>query len=192
MMNNLNTLTDELLAAKAQQGDDKAMGLLYSRYYMLVFNKCLSFTKNTDEASDLAQDVMLRVIEKITTFNGQSKFSTWLYSITFNYCTDQMRKKKGKHFEDVNLHYEIIDDSEHDLDAALSAEVKEGQAGKALSMISQEDQDLLMMKYQMNKSIQEIQVMLNLSSSAVKMRLKRARAKATDIYESSLTTATFA
>lgn len=183
---NLSTLNDEVLALEAKQGNEQAIGVLYSRYYMLVFNKCLSFTKNADEASDLAQDVMLRVIEKIRTFNGQSKFSTWLYSITFNYCTDQMRKKKGKYFEDVNLHYELVDYSQDQLDEVNELEVREGEAGMALSLISKEDQDLLMLKYQMNKSIQEIQVLLNLSPSAVKMRLKRAREKASVVYNSRL------
>lgn len=183
---NLSILNDEVLALEAKQGNEQAIGVLYSRYYMLVFNKCLSFTKNADEASDLAQDVMLRVIEKIGTFNGQSKFSTWLYSITFNYCTDQMRKKKGKYFEDINLHYELVDYSQNQLDEVNELEAREGEAGMALSLISKEDQDLLMLKYQMNKSIREIQVLLNLSPSAVKMRLKRAREKASTVYNSRL------
>ncbi|MEQ6119831.1 RNA polymerase sigma factor [Reichenbachiella sp. MALMAid0571] len=179
---NQQTLTDELLVSNLQNGDNSAMGELYSRYYMLVFAKCLSFAKNTDDANDLTQDVMLRVMEKISTFKGDSKFSTWLYAVTFNYCTDKKRKAKGKFFEPIDSLVNLADctDQERELDAKIKEEV----AGKALMTISHEDQQLLIMKYQLNKSIVELQDIYNLSASAVKMRLMRAREKAVTLYSS--------
>lgn len=171
-------ITDEALVAQAQNGSKNAMGELYSRYHMSVFNKCMSFTKNADEASDLAQDVMLRVMEMIESFRGNAKFSTWLYSVTFNYCTDTVRKMKGKYFEDISVNYTIVDDSEDKVQESISYEIKEEKACKALMTLPKEELELLLMKYQMNRSIRELQLLLNLSASAVKMRLKRARAKA--------------
>ena len=179
---NLQTLTDELLVSYLKGGDNNAMGELYSRYYMLVFAKCLSFSKNTDDANDLTQDVMLRVMEKISTFKGDSKFSTWLYAITFNYCTDRMRKAKGRFFEPIESQVDLADASDHDKEH--DTHVKEEVAGKALMAISYEDQQLLVMKYQLNKSIVELQDMYKLSASAVKMRLMRAREKAVTVYSS--------
>ena len=52
--NNTKNMTDEQLALAVKQGNRRAMGELYSRYYLLVFNKCLSFAKNADDASDMA------------------------------------------------------------------------------------------------------------------------------------------
>ena len=179
---NQQILTDELLVSCLQNGDNNAMGELYSRYYILVFAKCLSFAKNTDDANDLAQDVMLRVMEKISTFKGDSKFSTWLYAITFNYCTDKMRKAKGKFFEPIDALVNLGDcsDQERELEEKVRAEVAE----KALMAISHEDQQLLVMKYQHNKSIVELQYIYKLYASAVKMRLLRAREKAVTVYSS--------
>jgi DNA-directed RNA polymerase specialized sigma24 family protein len=57
------------------------MGELYLRYYMLVFNKCLSFSKDTDDAGDLAHDVMLRVMEKIQFIQWQFK----IFDLAFQY-----------------------------------------------------------------------------------------------------------
>lgn len=175
--------SDEHLAAKAKNGDKDAFGVLYARYFVLVFNKCLSFTKNTEEANDLAQDIMLRVMEKLHTFSGQSTFSTWLYAITFNYCTDYTRRKRNRRYEYLNPSFELADESLNQEESAISFEARQTSANLALKEISKEDQDLLLMKYMSQKSILEIQNMLNLSSSAVKMRLKRARERASNLYQ---------
>ncbi|MEM7108107.1 MAG: sigma-70 family RNA polymerase sigma factor [Bacteroidota bacterium] len=176
--------TDEQLVEAVRKGDKLAMGELYSRYYMPVFNKCLSFTKSPDHASDLAQDVMLKVIEKIKSFKGTSKFSTWLYSVTFNYCTDYTRKAKGKYFQSIDCDFEVAQDYNYEYSPTLEDAPldKDKSADYALSLISKEDKELLLLKYQLNKTIDELQSHYNLSASAVKMRLLRARAKATSIY----------
>ncbi|MEQ9286201.1 MAG: RNA polymerase sigma factor [Cyclobacteriaceae bacterium] len=177
-----NQTTDEQLIKQFQQGDQLAMGELYSRYYMLVFAKSLSFVKNTDDAADLAQDIMLRVMEKAGTFKQESKFSTWLYAITFNYCTDRVRKNKNRYYEYMDVLDSHIDHSTEDQDLVFENETKEKVAEEALMAISREDHELLLMKYQLNKSIHELQSIYNLSASAVKMRLMRAREKAATIY----------
>ncbi len=178
------SLTDEQLARQLQLGDRKAMEELYTRYYMLVFNKCLSFVKNTQEATDLTQDIMLKVMEKISTFRGDAKFSTWLYAITFNFCTDHSRKNKKRFYVGLESSLNLEDHSKEELVMAMEKEIESGIAEKALNAISEEDQQLLRMKYLFNKSISELQAMYNLSASAVKMRLMRAKAKAYCIYRS--------
>jgi RNA polymerase sigma-70 factor (ECF subfamily) len=180
--NSQKLISDEQLVVQLQLGNQNAMGELYVRYHMLVFGKCLSFTKNTDDANDLAQDVMIRVMEKIGSFKEESKFSTWLYAITLNYCTDQIRKAKSKYFEPLCAKYDLADNIEVYFYELNEAEVKEAYEEKALASISEEEQNLLIMKYQDKKSIQDLQKMYNLSASAVKMRLKRARGKAASIY----------
>ncbi|MFT5640900.1 MAG: RNA polymerase sigma factor (sigma-70 family) [Cyclobacteriaceae bacterium] len=178
----LNTLTDECLVKLLQNGDKNAMGELYSRYFSLAHRKCISFTKNVDDANDLTQDVMIRVMEKIHLFKGESKFSTWLYSVTSNYCTDAIRKTKRTSFESIDATYDLADLSPFEHEEREENEIRVDVAGRALAGISKEDQQLLFMKYQFNKSIQELQVTYSISASAVKMRLLRARSKAVDMY----------
>lgn len=177
-----NLRTDEYLAEQLKSGNVSAMGELYSRYFMVVFHKCYSFTKNREDASDLAQDIMLRVMDKIHTYKGHAKFSTWLYSITFNYCTDNKRGVRGKYFTTLEAQYELVDESVNEKDRALEKEHKKQCAESVLESISTEDQVLLSMKYEQNKSILELQQFYQLSASAVKMRLLRARTKAALLY----------
>ena len=73
---------------------------IYDRYSEKVYRKCFSFTRDTAKAEDLAHDIFLRVITKIGTFKGGARFSTWLYSITYNYCMDNIRKAKEDEWDD--------------------------------------------------------------------------------------------
>jgi RNA polymerase sigma factor (sigma-70 family) len=175
-------LSDEKLVKLLQQGQFHAMAGLYARYYLVVFNKCLSFVKNTDDASDLTQDIMLKVMERIASFKGESKFSTWLYAITYNYCTDFVRKQKKLSNQPYGgmIDYIFSFSSEHE-DAQIN-ETKIRNAERALQLISTDEQELLRQKYQLNKTISELQKTYNLSASAVKMRLMRAREKADITY----------
>ena len=170
--------SDEQLVSLLQQGDKNAMSELYQRYHMVVFHKCLSFSKNTNDASDMTQDIMVKLMSNVNSFNGLSKFSTWLYSITFNYCIDHQRKNKGRFIESIDNLVDLYDTSSDEKTAIKEYEQKKKCANKVLSKISMDDQQLLMMKYYNNKSIQDLQELYEVSASAIKMRLKRARNKA--------------
>lgn len=62
----------------------------------MVYNTILGIVQNETEAEDLAQDVFIKVFEKINTFKGDSKFSTWLYRIATTTALDHLRSKKRK------------------------------------------------------------------------------------------------
>lgn len=68
----LKTQSDRQLVTQLQLGDKTAMAELYRRYYVHVFNKCLSFAKNIDDASDMIQEIMLRVMNNIDTLDRKS------------------------------------------------------------------------------------------------------------------------
>lgn len=175
-----STISDEQLVARLQYGDKSAMSELYLRYQMVVFAKCLSFSKNKETAQDLSQDIMLKVMEKINSFQGSSKFSTWLFSITYNYCIDQQRKRKGKgqYIDSLENCLNVADESYLEKERLSEEENILNGIDVMMEQISSEDQQILLLKYQLNKSIRELQTLYNLSASAVKMRLLRARSKA--------------
>ncbi len=81
-----DTLTDKELieTARRQPGSaaDAALALLYRRYYAKVTAWCLRISGDRQEAADLAQEVFLRVHERLGSFRGESRFSTWLYTVT--------------------------------------------------------------------------------------------------------------
>ena len=82
----LEHLSDEQLIAHARaeggDGADAALAVLYGRYHRKVAGWCLRICNDREEAADLAQEVFLRVHERLDSFRGDSRFSTWLYTVT--------------------------------------------------------------------------------------------------------------
>ena len=177
-------ITDEDLVMEiVAKKDSMLFGILYDRYAKMVYNKCYGFAKSQKEAEDLTQDVFLMVFVKLASFKGKSKFSTWLYSFTYNFCVNYVNRDKGRKIseksneiseEEYRLSQEVTD--EHLLELQVE------KLKKALEMIPGEDKTILMLKYQDGVSISELESTLELGMSAVKMRLKRAKAKVIEAY----------
>jgi RNA polymerase sigma factor (sigma-70 family) len=149
---------------------------LYRRYADKVYRKCLSFVKDPARAEDFTHDIFLKLIIKLGTFKETARFSTWLYSITYNYCMDQLRsnKKRGEVYQDEEL--EVPDDT--DLDRVFEEDdIEARRLNRALDHLPHEDKSLLMMKYLDELSIREIADVFKITESAVKMRLLRTREK---------------
>lgn len=79
--------------ARAQRGDARAFERLYQLHSPRVYALCLRMVGNTTEAEDLAQEAFLMVLRKISTFRGESAFSTWLHRITVNIVLMRLRRK---------------------------------------------------------------------------------------------------
>ena len=74
--------------------------VIYEPYYRKVLDKCYSLVKNRSTALELSEDIFSKGYEKLNSFKNLSSFSSWLYSITFNHCTDYLRDKKKLHYPD--------------------------------------------------------------------------------------------
>src|SRR4051812_42145414 len=85
---------NEIQNNATQTLSNKAMTHLYERYFPLVHRICYRYTKNREEANDLAQEVFLKVHGNYRTFEGNSQPSTWLYRVATNHCLDHLRWKK--------------------------------------------------------------------------------------------------
>lgn len=176
--------TDEALAQEIiNSRDTTAFGILYDRYEKMVYNKCYQFVSNKEEAKDLAHDVFLQVFIKINTFKGTAKFSSWLYSVCYNFCVNYINRNKEKKISsqsnDIDEEYSLSQDEVSD---ETLLELKAEKLQKALVLIPPEDKMILQMKYQDDISIKELQQVLEISESAVKMRLARAKEKLITIY----------
>lgn len=84
------------LIEQLKQGDETAFKTIVEQWKDMVHNTILGIVQNETEAEDLAQDVFIKVFEKISTFKGDSKFSTWLYRIATTTALDHLRSKKRK------------------------------------------------------------------------------------------------
>lgn len=176
-------IEDEILVERIVKANDTHLfGLLYDRYASVVYSKCLSFVSSKEEAQDLAHDIFVKLFVKLKTFKGDSKFSTWLYAFTYNFCVNytqrNLKDNKKTRSLDENTESEVIEEVSDEQIHILKAE----KLSKALQEISPEDKAMLLMKYQDDFSIKDIANAYDMGESAVKMRLSRAKINLIKIY----------
>ena len=175
------SLTDEQIIDKIlKDSNQELFGILYQRHHPKVMDKCYGFIKNKNLATEFAEEIFAKTYEKLNTFNHSSKFSSWLYSITYNYCIDYLRQRKKLHYPDWNRQNEIpeiIDETEEDF-----TDLNYQRLMEIFELIHPEEKVLLYMKYQDNLPMKQIAVALRVSEDAAKMRLKRARTRVIYLY----------
>ncbi|WP_275315505.1 RNA polymerase sigma factor [Tenacibaculum bernardetii] len=157
---------------------------LYQRFSKFVYINCYGFSKNKQEAEDLKQDVFVMLFLKIKNFKGMSKFSTWLYSFTYNFCVNYVQRNKERKKEKVTIATDDIKEktNQDEIDSIFYFELKIDKLQRSLDMLYVSEKKILLMKYQKEMSIKEISKILNIGDSAVKMRLKRTKEKVKKIY----------
>ena len=176
---------EELVKAIVSKNDTLLFEILYDRYAKVVYNKCRGFSKNVDEAEDLAQDIFLKLFIKLKTFKGNSKFSTWLYAFTYNHCVNYVQRDKARKINQNSIEADNIEQSsENEIEDESIFNLKVEKLKEALELISPEDKMILMLKYQDSLSIKELEKIFDIGESAAKMRLKRAKEKLINAYNS--------
>lgn len=175
-----NFTDEELVSRYLETHKNDYFEQLYERYCNKVHRKCLSFTKDSMQAEDLTQDIFIRLIAKLDGYKKQAKFSTWLYSIAYNYCADELRTPRRRNEVAINENWDSLfipaDDS------AEREEMQDRLIRLAMSKLTVDDQQLLRQKYQEEVSIRDMANCHSLTESAVKMRLKRSRDRLRDVY----------
>ncbi|SMG08184.1 RNA polymerase sigma factor SigY [Paenibacillus aquistagni] len=87
-------MSEQQLIQQAQQGNTEALALLLRQHYAMVRGYMLKLTMNPSLTDDLVQDTMLRAMEKLHTYNGKSKFSSWLITIATRLYLDRLKRMK--------------------------------------------------------------------------------------------------
>jgi RNA polymerase sigma factor (sigma-70 family) len=155
--------------------------LLYDRYTDKVYAKCISMLRDQELAEDATQEIFVKILLSLSKFSGKSKFSTWLYSITYNYCIDQIRREKKENTVTVN-DFSRIDQVDDDMYDSEIKETNVFRLKEVMEKLNAEDKSILMMKYQDDLSIRDICSILDKTESAVKMKILRAKEKFLKIY----------
>lgn len=174
---------EEILTMIHQTGDNNLFEVLRDRYHMKVVEKCMGLLKNRTLALEFADDIFSKAFDNFDRLRNLASFSSWLYSISYNYCIDYLRLKKNLHYpewDQSNEITEIIDETEEEI-----ADYDYDKLLTVLEQIHPEEKALLLMKYQDDLSIKDISRALRISESATKMRLKRAKARVLYKYKKS-------
>lgn len=172
-------LSDSVIIKLVLNGNQQAYALLVNRYQQYVFTLVLRMVKSREEAEEVAQDVFIKAYRALASFNGESKFSTWLYTITHNTSLSFLRKKKVViHSLDNETVMLEADSKDSGMEANLVEQKSKNQMlDKAISLLSADDAHLISLFYKAEQSLDEIGQILGIESNAVKVRLFRARTR---------------
>jgi|SRR5690606_14350066 len=173
---------NDLVSTIIESRNTELFGVLYDRHAPVVYNKCLVFLHDPTEAQDLTHDIFVHLFVKLHTFRGESKFTTWLYSLTYNFCVNYIQRDAEKIHKKEEIRDDIMESAENTVSDKQLFELRLDKLQRSMNEIDPNDKALLIMKYQDNFSIKEIMGALGISESAVKMRLKRSKIKLLDVY----------
>jgi RNA polymerase sigma factor (sigma-70 family) len=178
----MNKAEDLYYIEAVRKGNVQAFSVLVEKYQKLVYTLALKLLKKPEEAEEMAQDTFIKAFQKLDSYEGKSKFSTWLYSITYNACISELRKRRieFKSLDDTR----ISDQDEmkmHDYYREVRKEDQEKYLNLALEKLPEDDQVLVTLYYYENQSMDEISTITGLTVSNIKVKIHRARKKMYEI-----------
>jgi len=170
-------LTDIEVIDSLLAGNTPAFNVLVKRYQRYVFSLALRFTKNREDAEEVAQDCFVKAYRSLGTFQRTSKFSTWLYTIVYHTSMSFLRKKKVDIISmDDEQHEGKFDDKESHLNAnMIENKSRTEYVNKAIQMLLPDDALIVTLFYQGEQSLEEIAKITGFEANTVKVKLHRAR-----------------
>jgi RNA polymerase sigma-70 factor (ECF subfamily) len=161
------------------KGEQNAYAELVNRYQAYVFTLVLRMIKSREDAEEVAQDVFVKAYRSLADFRGESKFSTWLYTIANTTSITFLRKKKlDVHSLDNEKVFEVADSKDSGLRANLVEQKSRiNMVNEAIAMLSPDDAEIITLFYKAEQNLEEISRILRLETNTVKVRLHRARTR---------------
>lgn len=175
--------TEKNLVELSAGGDVEAFETLIQTHQKKVYNIALRMTKNPEDAQELAQDTFVRAFVAIKKFRCEASFSTWLYRIAMNVCTDFLRKRNkaivvsmeqgavgSENEQPIQLPEEGPGPDELSERRQLKKLVRQ-----AMDSLSAEHRQVLVLRDLMDLSYKDIANTLDVSEGTIKSRINRAR-----------------
>jgi RNA polymerase sigma-70 factor, ECF subfamily len=188
----MDLLSDEELIerSRAERGSPKAerfLNELFQRHHAKVAGWCLRMTGEVNSATDLAQEVFMKAFQGLHTFQGNAKFTTWLFVITRNHCLDQLRSNEIQLEDSSDALLEGIADLQCE---NVSSELERRESEKLFRTLIREALDeietkVLMLHYVNELPLDVVNRMLGLTNRSgakayivsARRKLKRAHAR---------------
>ena len=158
-------------------GNQAQYAHLVKRYQNFVFTIVLRYTTSREDAEEIAQDVFVKAYRSLADFRGESKFSTWLYTIVTTTCITFLRKKKVPVHSLDNEHiFEVADNQNATFRANQVEQKSKAQAiNEAIKLLSVDDARIITLFYQAEQSLEEIGRIIGVDPNTAKVKLHRAR-----------------
>jgi RNA polymerase sigma-70 factor (ECF subfamily) len=168
---------DNEIINRVLKGEQALYAQLVNRYQNFVFTIVLRYTANREDAEEIAQDVFVKAYRSLADFRGESKFSTWLYTIVTTTCITFLRKKKVPiHSLDTEQVFDLADNQNSTFKANQVEQKSKVQViNEALRLLSIDDARIITLFYQAEQSLEEIGRILGVEPNTAKVKLHRAR-----------------
>lgn len=168
---------DNEIINRVLQGEQALYAQLVKRYQGFVFTIVLRYTANREDAEEIAQDVFVKAYRSLADFRGESKFSTWLYTIVTTTCITFLRKKKVPvHSLDTEQVFDLADNQNSAFKANQVEQKSKVQVlNEAMRLLSIDDARIITLFYQAEQSLEEIGRILGVEPNTAKVKLHRAR-----------------
>ncbi len=169
---------------QARQGDKSAFGKIIEAYQSPVFNLAYRMLNNANEAEEAAQEAFIRAYTRLDSYNPAHKFSTWLLSITSNYCIDLIRKRRAVLLsidEPLPPHPALMSDRTASPESQAVQGEQEQMVQRLLQELPEDYRQAVVLRYWYELSYEEIAEMMETSVSAIKSRLFRARKQLAEV-----------
>ena len=168
--------SDEEILALVRAGETRRFAQIVERYQDVVYGMAARLTGSVPDAEDIAQEAFLRVHRGLVGFKGDARFSTWLYRITFNLCTDWLRRNHRPGRRPVALEEAgVVEDPRAGVESGLlDAEARAGVRA-AVDGLDEKYRVVVVLLYYQKLSYDQIAAILEVPVKTVETRLYRAR-----------------
>lgn len=176
-----STVAENELIDLAKDGDRKALTQLVINYERTIYNFAFKICRNRDKAENIMQETFFSMVKHIKQFDNKSKLSTWLYRIVANHCLMEARKEKNRRFVSIDDDESLFEERYTADYSRLPTKYTENEELKkaldnAISRLSPDYRMIFLLRDVEGLSTEETAEVSELSVSAVKSRLHRARA----------------
>jgi RNA polymerase sigma-70 factor (ECF subfamily) len=174
----MSTKQDDYYIEQTLKGNVNAFSFLVEKYQQMVYTLVIRVVKNDVEAEEISQDVFVKSFQKLNTFKGDAKFSTWLYKIAYFASLDAIKRKQKIITTDTIDEYSKVDlGTVKDALNYIHEDERKQVINDALLRLKEEERIILTLYYFEEQSLKEIAKVVNLSVDNVKIKLYRSRKK---------------
>jgi len=173
-------LNEDKLIQRAASGDAQAFNELMSIHERRMYAVALKTCNNHEDAQDCLQEAMLRVFRSISSFKGQSSFSTWVYRITMNTCLDELRRRKNRPNTSLDSSLDSGWSPSDDRDGPEKHTIRMVKRQYLLRFIDELPDDMraaVILRDVEGYAYEDIAKMLNANVGTIKSRISRGREK---------------
>ncbi len=169
---------EQVWLEQARQGDKAAFGKLLEAYQTPVYNLAYRMLDNAHEAEEAAQEAFIRAYTRLDSYDPAHKFSTWILSITSNYCIDLIRKRRAILLsidEPLPAHPALTSQKEKGPEMQMMINQQQQLVQSLLQELPEDYRQTVVLRYWYDLSYEEIAEVMKTTVSAIKSRLFRAR-----------------